>query len=567
MNTVIHQGRGQEDSELTSEKTFSNRDSGSTESSPGGLHKQSSIKTYTDEQDHAVSSTDSSSTVIIEAPEGNVQLSPTPRFHVHNLGSECSICSSLTNPLLRNIANSFFARQLQYRNTFVSVWATALQQISGHNGSQSRPEIDGISDIEPTWSYASKNDNVILERQRGNWLYPRPPTHFNRRRKVRHTETAEGFLPAPVKISKFHTRSSLYAVLFDGETVEIVPHMSPWPDDRSDITHPDFLPAIKLTEYQACEKAGYQIWRFDRKRLKCQLLDCDECLSDEDASATYCPGCGPLTTVRYCSFQHQMQDAERHLPECGRLKFLIKPVVDEDSTPEHFQEQCPMIQERNGVKSLALYKQQLNTIISKGHYSVFVPGYLFPVPLSWPTNGDPTIAIEMDCRIERLLNITFLDTHEHSILSYLFGLLCVLLRKSFPHSSDVIVEALSRQFAQEYGQTESNWALYDTHCECQWRGPSFLGEHEETCPWHDLPDLFRLRRGASVAEGIKSKVEKYEARYWILRAWQQQHPTESSWWGRVEGAGFGGEDLCGTTGYRLGPGFEGYGEPGSNMLE
>ena len=153
------------------------------------------------------------------------------------------------------------------------------------------------------WAYAiDTQDDETLD-DTGIWLWRRPKTQFRAHTLLR-TEMFGHSVLAPVVISHERTGDDEPIIEFDGKIVHIVPHEQHWEDVRSNESHPDFRIPGKLAEYQACEVAGYQVWRHDRDLSECRKPGCDAMVSDYHHSAIVCLRCGPKSLVRYCTLQH-----------------------------------------------------------------------------------------------------------------------------------------------------------------------------------------------------------------------------------------------------------------------
>ena len=501
-------------------------------------------------------------TSVGKAPEETPASSSTSSCpHGEESAYYCPTCRNITDPeALRAIA---FIKAEQER---VKKLIKEQEELLGPAAASSSGVLsvadsdDSIKNI--TWAYATNTAKDEELKKRGIWLWRKPPTYF-RERELHQVETKGGMRPAPVKISPLHTSSTHPAVLFDGKTVEIVPHTNPWPDIRSSIGHPDFLPSTKLCEYQACEINGYAVWRFDRDVLQCNLPSCNSEVFDHVATTIICPGCGPFTKIRYCSIDHQLLDSQVHWQKCGHHDLLLRKVYDQSTIPLRFSEMCPMIPERNNVNSFPLHRQKITATISRGHYTLFNPNIPVTTTLSWPKEyTDPKVSPDIDRRIERLLNAAFLDVQNTSLIEYLYRVLRALVQKVPRYDSALFTGALKEQFFQEFRRDVST---VDSRaiCECEWFGPIFKGAHHPRCPHKttsSTPSQLKLVKG-----GIKHELERLEARHWILRAWQQQHEKEEAWIGRAQGFGFPGQ-LSGFKEHYLGPRFSGWGTKEDNIL-
>ena len=420
------------------------------------------------------------------------------------------------------------------------------------------------------WAYKvnKKVDKVLIDA--GIWLWKKPKTYF----RPQHLLQTDRFGPptlAPVVVSHERTGSNEPIIEFDGVTVHIVPHEQCWKDIRSYESHPDFLVPCKLVEYQACEAAGYQIWRHDRDLVKCCKPDCEIRVSDYRDATVVCLGCGPKSIIRYCSLQHQLEDMGEHWRYCGAQEAILKRVIDHTTAPSKFAHLYPAIKRRYGSKTAALYRQRLYCTLTNGHYTLFYRDgrSTCSETFYWPKQ-DPRWQ-EMDQRIERLLNIAFFDGWNHCILGYLYRLLRELLR-SRGVWSECMERSLKLQFESEFSNYKVNtkWHNGDDPCQCEWFGKKWPRWDGLSSCWKCTPaadasvvdDGRPDRRG----KGIEATVRRYEARFWILRAWRQQHPTQSNW--RLRAAGYDFPDTRVDEGcYILGPGWSGWGGAEDNICK
>lgn len=413
------------------------------------------------------------------------------------------------------------------------------------------------------WAYAVNPRVDKISEDAGAWLWEKPETYFCSQ-PLQHIEIYGCSVLAPVIVSHERTRDDKPIIEFDQNTIRIVPHEQCWEDIRSNESHPDFLVPWKLAEYQASEASGYQVWRHDRDLLECRLPNCKALVSDYHHSTIVCLGCGPKSIVRYCSLQHQMEDIEEHWQECGTWRVLLQRVIDHATAPNKFARMCPAIKQRHGSRTAALHRQVLYSVYSYGHYTLFDPTSNRFEILCW-SKQDPKWP-EMDGRVERLLNIAFLDSWNHYVLGYLFRLLRELLRSrgQWYISTERL---LKQQFEAEFSHYKVNthWRDGESPCQCEWTGKiSPRYDHLSTCfeyspVAYDCGPVWRHNF-------IEATVTGYEERFWILRAWRQQHPTQNNWRLRAAGCGFANvipDEGC----YELGPGWTGWGGERDNICE
>lgn len=408
------------------------------------------------------------------------------------------------------------------------------------------------------WAYHSTSAADRILREAFIFLWEKPKTYFQPL-PLRATEVDGKLEMAPAVISPSSVDNSKEPkISWDGTTVQITAHYPPWPDMRSNPAHPDFLPLFKLAEYQACEVAGYRIWRHDRELLPCALRDCSAVCSDFNPETRCCSGCGPKSMVRYCSFEHEIEDIENHWKICGMPRLVLKRIIDHATAPGNLDNVCPAIREMNGTRSFALHRQRHHASHAGGHYVLFHPTSGVPTVLKWPRTDQNWQ--DMDARIERLLNVVFLDGQRMKVLRYLYSLLRYMISISSINSQEPLT-ILKSQFASEFGSAVFRTTNQDDifPCECQWYdGRHFAKSHLRSCrwsPWNKPAGVSIWRDETN--EGIQKEVSDLENRYWILRAWAQQHPTVQNWKKRAEGAGF--EEDFANSEIRFGPGFVGWG--------
>ncbi|KAI4113188.1 MAG: hypothetical protein LQ338_008222, partial [Usnochroma carphineum] len=421
------------------------------------------------------------------------------------------------------------------------------------------------------WAYRTHTIADIELQQQGIWLFERPTTFHEHRRLYPMADMA---LPShsQVIVAPSSQAQHTSGFLADGQTLVLLPHASSWhPDMRStgynDAVVPDSVFTTRLTEYQATEALGYEVWRHDRKHLPCANPVCQMVLSDHGKFTRICLSCGPKSTIRYCSEMCQAADLYRHSQDCGLHRYLIRTTIDDGTAPPRFSHIFPAIRNRHGVRTSVIQRQRLYAQITDGRYTLFDP-----------TNGQPTILVwdyryigrqefpyrgygaEMEARIERCLNIALFDHTQTMAIEYLFRLLQQCLR--IKGASQTVARTLSFQFAQEFNfHAVASWRVAAglSICECEWsRDDVVPHQHTASCKlrYRGQGEMIRGRQ-----RSLKKLVEAMEARYWILRAWRKQHPTETDWQRRVLGHGFPGCVLPAGWVPRLGKGWVGYWGP------
>ena len=415
--------------------------------------------------------------------------------------------------------------------------------------------VSGVMGLK--WAYATHTsvDRILLDR--GIWLFEKPQTYFHLQ-PYTYTRQELGLEQAPIVVDTDDHQHREPSMEFDKHVLYLSTHTHPWSDVRSKLSHADMVPAPQLVEYQACEAAGLNVWRHDRELLDCRLPGCKVKVSDHDPSTTICLGCGPKTIIRYCSPEHSLADLREHWKECGHRDLLIKRVVDGTTAPGKFDALCPAIRSIGAHMSYAIFRQATYAARSKGHYSLFDPVTEEPFTLFW--GSDDPRCWEMELRVERLLNLAFLDRTNLIMV----GLLYRMLRECLIQKNQWVIgpaTVLKLQFREEFDLDVSR-VPESRLCECEWVGSGLPeGAH--------VPECGRLYRSYSPpyqTSGLRGFVEMMEGRYWVLRAWRQQHPAVPHWYDRVQGDGYGGAEVDGVE-PRLGPGWDGWGAYGDDVVE
>ena len=485
-----------------------------------------------------------------------------------NYSGGTSICPSTTNITARvPTENPTEGRpQLKLRTSFDETTSqpqsaserTPVRESFHHDSGYSSP----ITAVKPTdsrvvqglkWTYATRTEADADLLQAGVWLWNEPRGYLQPYR-VFDIKTYQSTTSPPVFISHQTTGDARPMIEYDGTRIHIIPHAMSWPDLRATPGHPDFLVPCKLVEHQASEAAGYRVLRHNRSFLHCRKTGCDTQVVDDNSSSYICPGCGPTTVVRYCSFQHLAEDVKDHWEECGHPDLVITSVIDHVAERLNSYREFPAIKEKHGVRSAARQLQQVFARYNKGHYTLFYPCSLKARTLSWP-EADPK-ANEMDSRIERLLNIAFLDTNDYHILSYLYRLLRHLLITAGEWDFNTQT-ALNTQFSMEFADGLLNTLTFSSQppCECEW-----IGQRLQQTESHLAVCSLMPNNGFGVTSpilGLQAYVERLENRYWILRASRQQHPNEVFWQRRAAGYEFPGFST-GLKTFTLGPGWTGF---------
>lgn len=398
------------------------------------------------------------------------------------------------------------------------------------------------------WAYATHTpaDKVLLTHD--IVLFEKPLDHFRWQAFIWKRQ-GFGIELAPVVVNTLGDTFRFPKAQFDNHVLYINPHLLPWTDIRANHTHPDAQPLAKLVEYQAVESMGLNVWRHDRNLLNCRMPSCRAKVADHNPASEVCFGCGPKTLVRYCSRAHMVAGLKEHWLECGHEDFVIKRVVDHTTAPARFGRLCPAIRDSHDNRSYALYRQGLHAILNRGRYTLFDVETEEPTVLTW--TEEDSQREELERRVERLLNLALFDQRNQIMVALLFRLLRLGMQLKGRWNWRTWF-SLQKQFNDEFG-LDPSYVEEDRVCECEWVG-------EGLAEARHLPACRRLyqRFGQTFCtSGMKGYVEMYERRYWILRAWQQQHAAVAHWSDRVAGEGFEGE-VEGTSPV-LGPGWTGWG--------
>ncbi|KAL8928859.1 MAG: hypothetical protein Q9208_001637 [Pyrenodesmia sp. 3 TL-2023] len=396
------------------------------------------------------------------------------------------------------------------------------------------------------WAYRTHTPADAELQALGIWLFERPPTC-----QTHHVSDPAIQHHSRIVIAPPSQGRNIPSLTSNGQTLVLHPHSTPWRNDprspqHTDAITPDFIPETRLAEYQAVEALGYQVWRHDRNYLQCANLACQKILSDIRNDTLLCLGCGPHTSIRYCSRACQVLDCYRHGQDCGMAHHLIPTVVDDGTAPPRFSHLFPALRNRHGIRTYETHRQRTYAQMTDGRYTLFNPSTEEPTTIVWDWlfNGREEYpyqgyGAEMEARIERCLNIALFDQCQTMVVEYLFRLLQQALRiKGAPQA---IARVLVNQFAKEFGFiAQASWRITSGEpiCECEWAGDGVLAhQHTMTCNsrYRVQGELFRGSRRC-----LKDLVEAMEAKYWILRAWRTQHSAEQDWQRRVMGHGFPG---------------------------
>lgn len=508
-------------------------------------------------------------------PQVNLQESNTSRHALHSLQAVTPPDTISENLSTQNDADTANSKELASVN-MASTYPQGLNP-SDQNVNTRQQDIQapvavpyhtafprGWNNIK--WTYRTHTSADLELQTHGIWLFDRPKTFQTQQGNSHLADLAMRHTRVIVLPHSQPRNTPSY--LSDGQTLVVFPHSTPWqPDQRSaeytDAVTPNYTSATRLTEYQALEALGCEVWRHDRQHLPCTNPACQKLLSDHVKETLICLGCGPKSTTRYCSQACRFKDSYRHGQDCGLPHHLIRTIVDDGTAPPRFSHLFPSIRERHGIRTHETYRQRTFAEMSAGQYTLFDPATGEPTTLVWfwrfsgrqevPHRG---YGAEMEARIERCLNIALFDQSQTTVLEYLFRLLQQSLR--IKGASQAIARVLVTQFAREFGfVAQISWRITSGQpmCECEWAGDGVLAlEHSSSCKlrYRGVGELFRGRQRC-----LMDLIEAMEAKHWILRAWRTRHPTESDWQRRIAGHGFPGCIVPAGWLPRFGKGWEG----------
>ena len=454
-------------------------------------------------------------------------------------------------------------------------WVITTTDGIGNVSSRSQQPILPMPPNHPTsnmnlmkWAYVTHTDVDQELAIYGAWLYPKPVTYFIPQDRF-EVENDGSAIDAAVFIAPSLIHGNTSSILFDGYEVLVIPHSQPFIGDIRSINieqagywlHPDWLNDTLLSDYQAVEMAGFNVWRHDRNLLRCRL--CAMPLSDKNPATIICLGCGPKSLIRYCSREHQIADLQEHGEECGSKVVLMTELIDQNTEPARFSHFCPHIRDRTGRKNFYHARQRLFAQFARGRYSLFDPATGEPTTLVWEDKYDdngveipyPGYMAQMEGRIERLLNLALFDHRQVAALEYLYRLIQhgLKLKGGWPASRAI----LNSQFLAEFNLDVTLNARImheEPLCECEWSGPEAQAQtHHPAC-------RFRAARQGELFRGlgVKQVVEAQERAHWVLRAWRQRFEVPF-WTDRAMGRGFPGCQPPESWAPKLGPGWVGWG--------
>ncbi|KAI4247611.1 MAG: hypothetical protein LQ352_006118 [Teloschistes flavicans] len=403
------------------------------------------------------------------------------------------------------------------------------------------------------WAYKTSTPMDAELSGQGAWLYDRPSA------LAQWGQAAAPNLPhgIPIIVLPEAAEAATPSVSTDGHVLLLESHRFAFKGDSRSIHYfaglsPDFQTTSRLPEYQAIELLGRGIWRHDRELLRCSSLTCQKLLSDMSPSTVVCHGCGPKSTIRWCSLDCKLRNLESHGQYCGDPQSILLATIDSATAPPRFSFMPAPIRDKYRLHTVQRYRQKVYAQHSTGRYTIFDPQSHEPTMLLWeprystrlPSKEVPFsgYALEMEARIERCLNIALFDHHQTTVIEFLFRLLQHLLhlKDSYtPAIYHVLAEQFRHEFAYDVGKSLRIARNYEGMCECEWAGAARRqARHNAGCSRggkvRDVGagELFRTRMG------VKDLVEGMEKNNWILRAWRCQHPVVGQWTERVKGNGF-----------------------------
>ncbi|MCJ1338608.1 hypothetical protein MMC09_003897 [Bachmanniomyces sp. S44760] len=411
------------------------------------------------------------------------------------------------------------------------------------------------------WAYVTDDDDANqVSIDRGLTLYPQPISHVPD--PAHNLRLLPAFKDTAAYLSCDSRPDGSWAMtdVRENNCILISPHRVPLLGDiRSIEGHPDHLPCNVLCEHQAFERAGFEVWRHDRRYHNCRLRTCQTTLSDHDVDTRICHGCGTKSSIRYCSLSHLLKDLVNHWKECGKPSTLIREYIDEATQPGRFWRRYPAIFDINGLRNYQLYRQRTHAIYNKGQYSLFLKGLpQLPEIIEWPQD----MANIYKPRVERLLNLALFDQKTNSsLIEVLYRTLRFALRSSNKWN-DHIKMALGIQFRMEFSFNSLGTTDEDP-CPCEWYGDRV----SDTCGVKVICNETCKKRFLRVGDlargnGFQAYVEHMEAKHWILRVWRRQHPTVKNWQDRMFGIGFENVPTWQTTAEwrpAMGKGWDGFG--------
>ncbi|KAL9576398.1 MAG: hypothetical protein Q9212_007131 [Teloschistes hypoglaucus] len=404
------------------------------------------------------------------------------------------------------------------------------------------------------WAYKTNTPIDVELAWQGAWLYNRPSS------LARWGQAAAPPLPhgTPVILLPGVAGAATPSVSTDGKVLLLEGHNRALRGDSRSIKHfaglcPDYQTVSRLPGYQAIELLGRGIWRHDRDLLPCSSPTCQKPLSDMSRSTLICHGCGPKSTIRWCSLDCKLRNIESHGQVCGDWQSLILAIADSGTAPARFSSIPPGIRDKHGLHTVESYRQKVHAQLSTGRYTVFDPQSHETTVLIWRPRYSSLLegkevpysgyALEMEARIERCLNVALFDHHQTMVIEHLFRLLQHLLhlQDSYnPALYHILAGQFRHEFAYDVGDSFHIARHYQGMCECEWTGAPRQERHLPGCSrGGKVPDvvageLFRTRMG------VKDVVERVEKNHWILRAWRCQHPVVWRWKERAAGTGFPG---------------------------
>ncbi|KAI9804613.1 MAG: hypothetical protein M1833_006687 [Piccolia ochrophora] len=268
----------------------------------------------------------------------------------------------------------------------------------------------------------------------------------------------------------------------------------------------------------AKEKAKHSYVSAPRATVNCAY--CGKPCPDKDQATLLCHGCGPNSSIRYCSNRHLFLDIHEHWQVCSLLS--TPHLNDYETMPRRFAAMYPAISNRYGWTSPEFHRQRAWSIYNHNtcDYALFedwrqsqragfqVRGLVTPSHyISWEP-GNPTKDL-----VNRLLNLAFYDHLLVRPLMFLYRIIRQALRLR-GELTQIVEFELCHQFWMEFHINPAMMASRaDPDLKTEWEGPN----------------------------GLRQILEDAEARVARLRLWRRDHPdpeVRGDAWKRFKGFGF-----------------------------
>ncbi|KAL8799744.1 MAG: hypothetical protein Q9200_007458, partial [Gallowayella weberi] len=472
-------------------------------------------------------------------PNGHLEQQPVadnPPLLGESLNASKDLISSYTEPTSR-VENesriiespqpqqptpSILPRRIDVENTSSSMTPAQDSYYSAHaSATTPRPPRPRSLWQNIKWAYMTHTPADIELQKHGIWLYEKPLTWTSDPNKSEIISLQRQPDCCVVISSDFEDHSEPFLELTE-TTLTIHTHLPPWTDDDRSFNNfagllPDFQSDVPLAEYQTIEALGSYVWRHDRDLLPCRGPNCSKMLSDTRPTTLICLGCGPKSTVRFCSVQCHLASLPTHAVECWSSQLLINKLIDHNTTPGRFSHQAPALRDRHGYRTYENYRQRVAAQYSGGRYSMFNPATEEATVLIWDERFSanhgrelpyPGYATEMEACIERCLNIALFDHTNTPVVEHLYRLLQLCLRVKDAWNP-ALAAVLTRQFSREFDWDANSSARVranEPFCECEWSGGA-VRLHQETCSsrWRGQGEVIQSQWGV---EHVVQAMEK-----------------------------------------------------------